>query len=344
LTGAIDLFLLTGFLGSGKTSLLVRFLGQNENADDTAVIVNEAGEINIDGAIIQSDASPLQLALLSNGCVCCSSAGELSATIEALIAARSQLRLPTLRRIIVETSGLSKPGPLLRQIGTLAAHPLRTRVVSTWDCSRSGLLLEFDEAQAQVAGANMIILTKRDIAGAEATQRAKRQVRSMNPFATIIDEASAEACVARAFADVVEPPDHANAMNCAAASHPHPRMMVWNHHFDRKVNWDDIAEWLDNLAGLAGARLLRVKGLIPVIGQANPVLVQGVGTTFSAPRGIVTGAAPFLVVIARDMTAADIEDLSPALPGLDAAVPGRMTSSFAPRRQTQPSDRIILPG
>ena len=316
----IDLFLLTGFLGSGKTSLLVRYLCQNENAGDTAVIVNEAGEINIDGAIIKSDASPLQMAMLSNGCVCCTSAGELSVTVEELILARAELGLAPLRRIIVEASGLSRPGAMLRQIGTLAGYPLRTRVVSTWDCARSDALLEFDEAQAQVAGANLIILTKQDLVGPGMTDRARHLVRSLNPFATIIDESSPDDGVCRAFADVVEPHDHSAAIKADGAAHPHPRTLVWSHRLDRKLDWDDMAEWLDNLAGFAGDRLLRVKGLVPVIGRDDLVLIQGVGTTFSAPRLLVTNAEPFLVVIARDMTASDIEYVPPLLASLDGAV------------------------
>jgi G3E family GTPase len=310
----VDLILLIGFLGSGKTSLLVTYLSQNDNAEDSAVIVNEAGEINIDGAIIERDASPLQMAMLSNGCVCCSSTGELSVTIEDLILARAELGLVPLRRIIVEASGLSRPGALLRQLGALAGYPLRTRVVSTWDCARSDVLLEFDEAQAQVAAANLVILTKQDLAGPSITGRAKDLVRSLNPFAVIVDEASPEQAVRLAFADVSERNDHSLAIQTAGASHPHPRILVWNHRIARPLEWDAMAEWLDNLAGLAGDRLLRVKGLIPVIEREELVLIQGVGTTFSAPRLFATDAEPFLVVIARDMASDDIEAVTPLLP------------------------------
>jgi G3E family GTPase len=315
LTAPIDLILLTGFLGSGKTSLLVRYLRSHERAADTAVIVNEAGEINIDAAIIHSQVASLQMAMLSNGCVCCANVGELAVTIEELITARRQLGLEPLRRIIVEASGLSRPGPLLRQVGTVSGYPLRTRVVSTWDCTRSEALLEFDEAHAQVAAASVIILTKQDLVGPGVAEQAKQLARSINPFATLIDESSADETAARAFEAGVEPQDRKTVLAPTLTMNMHPRTLIWNHRFPRRVHWDDMAEWLDNLAGFAGERLLRTKGIIPVLDADHPILVQGVGSTFAAPLPIITMAVPFLVVIARDLTATDIEHITPSLAG-----------------------------
>ena len=125
---SLDFVVLTGFLGSGKTTLLRDFLALPEAAD-TAVIVNEVGEIGLDGAILAEGTSGLPMAMLSNGCICCPLGSDLANTIDA---ARRQPRLP-LRRIVLETSGLSKPGPMLRSLAGLAALRLRVSVVATFD-------------------------------------------------------------------------------------------------------------------------------------------------------------------------------------------------------------------
>jgi G3E family GTPase len=307
----IDLVLLCGFLGSGKTTLLLHYLKHEANAEHTAIIVNDAGEINVDGAIIRSEALPLQLALLNNGCVCCSTIGELTLTIEELIRTRAQLPLPPLRRIIVETSGLSKPGPLLRQVASLAAHPLRARVLCTWDCMRSDAISEFEEVQAQVAGAHRIILTKRDLAGPTAVSRATGLLRSMNPLASVDHEAPPEEALALGLQHTVDSPEPSWLPFSVEKQAPHPRITVWNHRFEGSVDWQEMTEWLDNLAAAAGEKLLRVKGLIRVHDSAELILVQGVGSVFTMPRRVSVTVPPFLVVIARDFDSDAIETSAP---------------------------------
>ena len=115
----IDFVVLTGFLGSGKTTLLAEYLRLQEAAD-TAVIVNEAGEIGLDGAILRETGGDVPMTMLSNGCVCCQMNSSLAVTIAALLAADRPQASGPLRRIILETSGLAKPGPILRSLAGLA--------------------------------------------------------------------------------------------------------------------------------------------------------------------------------------------------------------------------------
>ena len=129
---APDFFVLTGFLGSGKTTLLRDFL-QMPEAADTAVIINEVGEIGLDGIVLREGGSDLPMAMLSNGCVCCQIGSDLAFTIDRLIAAKRPQGAGPLQRIILETSGLSKPGPVLRTLTTLAEHRMRVAVVGTFD-------------------------------------------------------------------------------------------------------------------------------------------------------------------------------------------------------------------
>ena len=147
-----DFVVLTGFLGSGKTTLLRDYLA-SPDAADTAVIVNEAGEIGLDGVILREEGreGDTPIAMLSNGCICCTEGSDLAYTIDRLLAAERPGATGPLRRIVLETSGLSKPGPVLRQLASLAVHRLRVSVLATFDVTRGAAVVEFEEAAARVA-------------------------------------------------------------------------------------------------------------------------------------------------------------------------------------------------
>jgi G3E family GTPase len=329
----IDFLILTGFLGSGKTTLLRDFLAMPEAAE-TAVIVNEVGEIGLDGAILAEGTGGLRMAMLANGCVCCALGSDLADTVSQLVDSRAA----PLRRIVLETSGLSKPGPILRGLAPLAALRLRVSVVATFDCRRNADVAGFEEAAAQWAGAQALVLTKRDLATPEQMDAARAMARGVNPLAGIIDFEDRRTCVLAAFA--TRPPAPAvlpgaadlphsgnpgiaelpqpNIAGSAGQSTPvpaHPRIAVLLFRWTAKPAWDDFAAWLDNLAGLLGERLLRVKGVVAVIESEIPLLIQSVGTTFSAPRPFGGPAdPPFLVVIARDTSLEEVAGVTPALP------------------------------
>jgi G3E family GTPase len=301
-------------LGSGKTTLLRDFLAMREGAG-TAVIVNEVGEIGLDGAILAESTSGLRMAMLANGCVCCALGSDLADTVEQL--PESQTEAP--RRIVLETSGLSKPGPILRGLASLARLRLRVSVVATFDCLRGAEVSGFEEAAAQWAGAGVLVLTRRDLASPAQVEAAREMAKSVNPLAEVVDFDDRRACVRAAFAS--HPPAPFALPDVALSAHP--RIAVILVRWTAKPAWDDLAAWLDNLSGLLGERLLRVKGLLTVTDMEQPVLVQSVGTMFSAPRpfGGSVGA-PFLVVIARDTSPDEIERVTPELPVV-ISVPAR---------------------
>ncbi|MBL6615038.1 MAG: GTP-binding protein [Reyranella sp.] len=307
---------LTGFLGSGKTTLLRDFLAHPGGAD-TAVIVNEVGEIGLDGAILrESGATPAgtPIAMLSNGCICCQAGTDLSHTVEALLAVERPDADGPLRRIILETSGLSKPGPVLRQLAGLAAHRLRVSVVATFDAARGMQPAAFEEAAAQWAAAHRIVVTKTDVLPEGAVARARSEVAAINPLAEIVAAGARDEVVAAAFAPLA---DRAviPTLQRVAASAPHPRIAVRLARPAGVLAYDDLAAWLDNLAGALGERLLRLKGILRVAESMRPVLVQSVGTSFSAPRPFGAPDAdlpPYLVVIARDLEDGELEAVQPA--------------------------------
>ncbi|MGE7414915.1 CobW family GTP-binding protein [Methylobacterium tarhaniae] len=313
MTGILDVVVLTGFLGSGKTTLLRDSLTLPEAAD-TAIIVNEAGEIGLDGLILRETGGDVPMTMLANGCVCCQMTSDLARTVEALLAAERPEASGPLRRIVLETSGLSRPGPVLRQFASLAGFPMRVSVVATYDALRGPDTAAFEEAAAQWAAAHRIVVTKLDAAPAERPGEARAEIAALNPLAEIVADPDRAAAVAAAFAPLsgagLDP-----ALLAQGRDGAHPRVAVWLARPLAPLPYDDLAAWLDNLAGRLGERLLRLKGLVRVVESDRPVLVESVGTLFSRPRPFGRpgdDTAPFVVVIARDLAAGELEGIAPA--------------------------------
>lgn len=314
----VDLIILSGFLGSGKTTLLVDFLRQDRTGE-TGVIVNEAGEIGVDGAIVADGTDGVPMTTLANGCVCCSLRSSLVQTVSALLeAARPPGRAP-LERIILETSGLSRPGPIIASLADpeLAGRQLRVGVVSTYDCESSALnMREFDEAAAQLAAAQRIVLTKVDRVSPDSLAHHRAVAAGINPLAQLVAETDRAHAVRLAFGATTA--DHPLAEPTGRAWSPaagtflkHPRIHVSTGTPRSGLAWDDVASWLDELSGFCGSRLLRFKALLHVTDCAEPILIQSVGTTFSSPRRMIgqSDARDVCVAITRDLDHKDINDM-----------------------------------
>lgn len=308
---ALDFFVLTGFLGSGKTTLLRDFLERPEAAD-TAVIVNEVGEIGLDGIVLREGGGDLPMAMLSNGCVCCQIGSDLAFTIDRLIMAPRPAGAGPLQRIILETSGLSMPGPVLRTLATLAEHRMRVAVVGTFDLTRGTETAAFEEAVAQWAAAHRIVVTKTDLVAFDEIADAPSKVAAVNPLAEVIATDDRARAVSAAFAPLMAAPPLCQ-IDCDLGM-AHPRVALCLARPAGEVAYSDLSAWLDNLAGALGERLLRIKGLVRVVESKHPLLIESVGTMFSPPRPLnVDGApSPFLVIIARDVDQAELEPVAPA--------------------------------
>lgn len=298
-----DFHILCGFLGSGKTTLLLDFLRLPEAAD-TAVLVNDVGAIDIDGAVVAAAGNDGPVAMLGNGCVCCSVGSDLVATVDDLVYGRIDAGLPPFRRMILECSGLSRPGPIVRSLADLGAHDFRVRVVSTYDAGQGAAhAADFEEAAAQLAAAQTVVLTKLDVPGvaADASERA----RAFNPLAQVVAEPdrtarSLAAFVGRGPAAIEDPAAAVGGLRAMR----HPRMGVFLATVPPGREWARVADWIEDLAARCGDRLLRVKGLVAVAGIDAPLLIQGVGTMFGPPmrmRNDAADGAGRVVIIARDL-------------------------------------------
>lgn len=311
--GALDFFVLTGFLGSGKTTLLRDFLRDPEAAG-TAVIVNEAGEIGLDGIVLRESGGDVPMAMLSNGCVCCQAGSDLAFTIDRLIGVKRPDGAGPLRRIILETSGISKPGPVLRTLATLAGHRMRVAVIATFDIARGTETAAFEEAVSQWAAAHRIVVTKADLVAPDDLPGAPSTIAAVNPLAEVIANADRGSAVRAAFAPLTAAPPLREIGHALGSAHPRVARCLARP-VGEEVAYADLAVWLDNLAGALGERLLRIKGLIRTVESRRPLLIESVGTTFAPPRPlqVADGAPPpFLVIIARDVDKAELDRVTPA--------------------------------
>jgi G3E family GTPase len=302
-------------LGSGKTSLIESLLNTSEDASDTAVIVNEAGEINIDGAVLSESASGMSMATLSNGCVCCSMTSDLVTTIQDLMQFRQVAGQSLFSRIVLECSGLSRPGPIVSSLQELAYLRLKLHLVSTYDCSRPPLQsADFEDAVAQLAAAHTVVLTKIDSVAIERREEAIEVVKSVSPLARVVNEFSAsvrarEACASPGIIDV--PIGIAQPRQSERRRLLHPRVRVFRAKYDADVPWEVALDWLENIAGALGERLLRIKAVVPGESIDDRLLLQSVGTTFSAPRRLnrETTVPLGAIVIARDCGREDLASI-----------------------------------
>jgi G3E family GTPase len=305
--------ILAGILGSGKTSLLEALLDLG-GGTSTAVIVNEVGAINIDGAVLSESARGMTMATLNNGCVCCSLTDDLVTTVEELVVLRAEAGERPFERIVLECSGLSRPGAVMRSLEQLAQLRFRLQIVATYDCSHPPLDHDFDDASAQVTAAHTVVLTKIDLVSPEQRARARSVVAGINPMARIVDEFFPSIRAREAFAEVdtsATPQTLSSEPTRVGETLLHPRVRVFRARFTQQPNWEDVLEWLENIAGMTGDRLLRMKAIVAGPHGSDRVLLQSVGTTFAAPRRLATTAFDDLaaVFIVRDCAMVELQQV-----------------------------------
>lgn len=288
--------LITGFLGSGKTTLLQRLLADPVLAD-TAVLVNEFGEVGLDHHLLERIDG--HTVLLRSGCMCCTIRGELADAIRDLHSRRSRGLVPPFRRLAIESTGLADPFPVLTTIHAdrVLKHHFRVgNVITTVDAVNGrSQLARHAESKKQLAVADRIVLTKTDIAKPAEIAALLERISTVNPAAPLLRAAEgrldADMLLAR---DAVEPAlDRGTlrtwfgaTLQADAQAHTHDDHSGRNRHgaeirafalsFDRPLDWTVFGVWLSMLLNRHGERVLRVKGILAVDGEEAPVVVHGV--------------------------------------------------------------------
>ena len=270
MSGRVPFSILTGGLGSGKTTLLARLL-RHPGMARTGVVVNEFGEIGLDAALLGHAED--HTVVLAGGCVCC------AATADFVSAARTlEARAGSLARVVIETSGLADPVPILHALAVdphLAAGYVPGSVIATVDALQGERELGRNKlAVRQVAVADRVILTKSDIAAPRAVTRLRQRLQDINPAAEVLVVNHGDATPEQVFGLL---PDHPCPLPAEAHAHHHgpgPRAFCLTR--EDAVDWQTFGPALEQLVAALGDRLLRVKGLVQVAGSDQPLVVQGV--------------------------------------------------------------------
>lgn len=309
---------LTGFLGSGKTTLL-RHLLAHPAMGETAVIINEFGEIGLDHLLVEK--ADEDTVLLNSGCLCCTVRGDLVETMRRLFTQRVERKIPPFVRLVIETTGLADPAPILH---TLMNDPLLSArfrldgVIATVDAATGGNSLDnHGESVKQAAVADRLLLTKCDIAEPGEIAALRERLAALNPAAALYEVAGGAIEPARLFdaglynpatksADVQrwlkaeayeETPHGHHAGGHHAHGHhthgPHTHGHDVNRHDDRirafcvtyepPIDWERFNDWAEMLITFYGADILRLKGMLNVEGVTQPVVIHGVQHVFHPP-------------------------------------------------------------
>ncbi len=316
----IPVSVITGFLGSGKTTLLKHLLPQPAMAD-TAVIINEFGEVGLDHLLVE--AATDDTVLLSSGCLCCTIRGDLVDTLRRLFFRRRAGEIPPFQRAVIETTGLADPAPVLH---TLMRDPLVSEcyrldgVIATVDAVNGMDQLDKQmESVKQAAVADRLLLTKSDLADAGKIEALKQRLHALNPAAPIFTVRNGEIDAAQLLnaglynpetktldvrrwlkAEAYDDHDHGHGHghhHHHGHEHGHDhrdqdphdvnrhdaRIAAFAIDWDQPLDWATFIDWIEMLIAGHGENLLRLKGILNVAGETAPVAVHGVQHLFHPP-------------------------------------------------------------
>jgi G3E family GTPase len=321
--------LLSGFLGSGKTTLVNAML-RDPRLAGTAVAVNEFGDVPLDRDLIDHGAD--RTVVMANGCLCCNLAGDMEDAVMRLFSRREANDVPRFERLIIEPSGLSDPAPIAQAIlrNPVIARSMRLEAIVT---AVDALFAEAQiarhaETGKQIALADRLVVTKTDLVPAESVQRLRAELAGLNPVAPIVTSDRGRVDAASLFPASFFDPG-------AAASDPVPRgsglFADDPGHLNRyasatlladsPLDWRAFETWLRTIRIRHAAALLRVKGMLHISNMEGPVVIQGVHHVIDSP--VTLSAWPTadrrsrLVLIADHATiAAARASWAEALPGL----------------------------
>lgn len=344
LTGArslIPVSVLTGFLGSGKTSLLNRLV-QGEGMKRALVIINEFGEIGLDHDLIARTSEDLVVEMMG-GCLCCTIRGDLLATLRDAPWRFARGGRCWFDRVLIETTGLADPAPILHTLMTdshLTSLYRLDGVIATVDAVNGMATLDQQqEAVKQAAVADRLLLTKTDLVTAAQENALRARLAAINPAAPVISVLHGQVDAAHLFDTGVYDPatkseDVQGWLQAEAYAHHHHHGHAHdvNRHgdrihatcltFDTPLNAGSFERWLDLLMRIRGADLLRVKGIIHLAGEARPAVIHGVQHVFHPP--VLLDAWPSddlrsrIVFITRDISGDDLRAMLPLMEGASA--------------------------
>ena len=332
----VPVTLLTGFLGAGKTNLLNHLLGQPEMAT-AAVLINEFGSIAVDHHLVTKLDD--DVIMIDSGCICCTVRGDLTRSLTELFMRCIRREIKPISRVIIETTGLADPAPIiftLMEDSFLAQRYRIDGVVTATDATNAlDQLARHSEAIKQVAMADRLLVTKCDLAPPDAIGELSHQLRQINPSAPQLYISYGELAVASIngcglYDPATKTPDVATWLAEEAVRETHRKHHSHHHRdverhdahvysfalaFDEALQWHEFSRAVNTLLNAMGERILRIKGLVNVVGAAGPRIVQCVQHVMYPYTELERwpGDAPYndrrtrLVFIVRDIPQALIE-------------------------------------
>ncbi len=280
--------ILTGFLGSGKTTLLNQLL-EDPSLNDTAIIINEFGQVSIDHLLVRHASE--KIAVLANGCVCCSVAGELVQALRDLYFKRANGEIPAFKRVVIETTGLADPAPIMHtliEMPLVVARYALSGVITTVDTTHAlTQLAAHREAVKQVAVADRIVLTKCDLAGEAEINTVIAKLNALNPSAALLRAPPEPATLfdTGLYQANAKTPDVKRWLGEAAfrpigsATAHSDGIRTFVVCYDAPLVWDALADALATLADTCGDKLLRMKGIVNMAGETKPGAIHAVQHT-----------------------------------------------------------------
>ena len=280
----IPVNLITGFLGSGKTTLLQRLLN-DPTQKNTAVLVNEFGEVGLDHLLLQNVTE--SVLVMENGCVCCAIRGDLRGSLTTLFSQRQSGDITQFKRVIIETSGLADPVPIAYTVlaDPILQHHFRMGNIITTIDAVNGLtqLSDFEEPVKQVAVADRLIVTKTDLVESDQIEDLRAALKHINLSAPLFDAQDDKICVQQLILEdagsgefrASEAVHWLSGADSSQHDHSHTAgitSFVLN--FDQPLDWTAFGIWMTMLLNCHGDKVLRIKGLLNVAGTAAPVLIN----------------------------------------------------------------------
>src|SRR5262245_24602658 len=299
--------LITGFLGSGKTALLNRLLRFPEMAR-TAILINEFGDVALDQLFVQ--ASDGEVTVLPNGCLCCDVRGDLEGAIGTLFGRRKSGDSPAFDRMLIETTGLADPAPIMQLLlnQPLIVENFRLDAVVTTVDALHGVrqLREHPDAVNQVSLADRLVVTKTDLADDAQVAELVAALGSLNAVAPIAQVPRTDATPADLFGA-----DHARTPTRAPVHDHLHGIETFSLTCERPVAWRPFADWLTTLKTSHADQLLRVKGVVHLTDEDEPIAINGVHHVFHPPMRLAQADAPGrqsrIVFITRNLAREAVE-------------------------------------
>lgn len=334
LSGKIPVTVITGFLGSGKTTLISKLL-LHPDMNRVAVVINEIGEIGIDNDLVTMSSE--NISLLANGCICCSVRTDMQETLRDLFARRHSGEIPEFDRVIIETTGLADPAPVVQTLASdtmLEAQYRLDGLVSLVDGFNGSYQIENQaEVVKQIAIADLILISKSDLIKSIDLDLLKSQISDINPRAQILlvingeldpyslinlglSSARVSAKTLSFLGTFLDDENQDSPKYLGEFSKKHTsNIKTHSLRFEEPFTWEAASSALELLTTLRGADLLRVKGILNI--EGNPVVIQGVQHIFHPPVSLDTWPSDDhssrVVFITTNISAETIESLFKAV-------------------------------